>query len=314
MASLMKLLIKIIIIAGMFVCFESSATAECVGVVTAGGGQGFWGDVIKGANQAGKELGIEIYARGAVDEANVEGQRYVIESTIKFGCEGLVLAPNSKDRKKDVAQLKAQGIPTVFIDRDIGGDRISVIKTENFSAGEKAGIEMAKALHGKGKIALFRFKENLVTTTDRENGFIKGATSGGLEIVVDRYLGTMVGEARSEAYRILKGLKRIDGIFTPNESTSLGVIKALERLNKAGKVVHIGFDAHEVMIESLKSNHIYGFIVQRPFQMGYQGVHTVYRAMHGKSVKQEVNTDVVFINRENINDTQIRKMLGFRLD
>jgi len=312
MASLLKLLTKIIIIAAIFFCFESSATAECVGVVTAGGGKGFWGDVIKGANQAGKELGIEIYARGAVDEANVEGQRYIIESTIKFGCKGLVLAPNSKDRKKDVAQLKAQGIPTVFIDRDIGGDRISVIKTENFSAGEKAGIEMAKALRGKGQIALLRFKKNLFTTTARENGFIKGATSGGLEIVVDQYLGTRVGEARSEAYRILKGLKRIDGIFTPNESTSLGVIKALERLNKAGKVVHIGFDAHKIMIESLKSQHIYGFIVQRPFQMGYQGVHTVYRAMHGKSVKQEVNTDVVFITSENINHTEIKIMLGLQ--
>ena len=312
MASLLKLLTKIIIIAAIFFCFESSATAECVGVVTAGGGKGFWGDVIKGANQAGKELGIEIYARGAVDEANVEGQRYIIESTIKFGCKGLVLAPNSKDRKKDVAQLKAQGIPTVFIDRDIGGDRISVIKTDNFSAGEKAGIEMSKALRGKGKIALLRFKKNLFTTTARENGFIKGATSGGLEIVVDQYLGTRVGEARSEAYRILKGLKRIDGIFTPNESTSLGVIKALERLNKAGKVVHIGFDAHKIMIESLKAQHIYGFIVQRPFQMGYQGVHTVYRAMHGKSVKQEVNTDVVFITSENINHTEIKIMLGLQ--
>ena len=314
MASSTKLLIKIIMIAGMFFCFESFATAECIGVVTAGGGQGFWGDVIKGANQAGKELGIEIHARGAVDEANVEGQRYIIESMIKSGCKGLVLAPNSEDRKKDAAQLKAKGIPTVFIDRDIGGDRISIIKTENFSAGEKAGIEMAKALDGKGKIALLRFNEDVASTTARENGFIKGATNGGLEIVVDQYIGTMVGEARSEAYRILKRLKKIDGIFTPNESTTLGVIKALERLNKAGEVVHIGFDAHKIMIESLNSHHIYGFIVQHPFQMGYQGVHTVYGAMHGKDVKQEVDTDVVFISRENINHKAIRKMLGLPLD
>lgn len=312
MASSIKLLIKMIFVVGMFFCFGSHATAECIGVVTAGGGQGFWGDVIKGANQAGKELGIEIHARGAVDEANVEGQRYIIESTMKFGCKGLVLAPNSKDRKKDVAKLKAQGIPTVFIDRDIGGDRISIIKTENFSAGEKAGIEMAKALGGKGKIALLRFNEDVVSTTAREKGFIKGATGGGLEIVVDQYIGTMVGEARSEAYRILKGSKKIDGIFTPNESTSLGVIKALERLNKAGKVVHIGFDAHKIMIESLKSKHIYGFIVQRPFQMGYQGVHTVYRAIRGKDIKQKVNTDVVFISRENINNTEIIKILGLQ--
>ena len=217
-----------------------------------------------------------------------------------------------KTEKKDVAKLKAQGIPTVFIDRDIGGDRISIIKTENFSAGEKAGIEMAKALGGKGKIAILRFNKDVASTTARENGFIKGATSGGLEIVVDQYIGTMVGEARSEAYRILSIFKEIDGIFTPNESTSLGVIKALERLGKAGKVVHIGFDAHEVMIEALKSQHIYGFIVQHPFQMGYQGVHTVYRAMHGKDIKQKVNTDVVFISRENINHTEIRKMLGLQ--
>jgi len=52
--------------------------------------------------------------------------------------------------------------------------------------------------------------------------------------------------------------------------------------------------------------------VQRPFQMGYQGVHTVYRAMHGKSVKQEVNTDVVFITSENINHTEIKIMLGLQ--
>ena len=310
MASSMRLLAKIVIVAGVFFCFESSATAECIGVVTAGGGQSFWGDVIKGANQAGKELGVEIHARGAIDESNVKGQRYIIESTMKSGCKGLVLAPNSKDRKKDVAQLKAQGIPTVFIDRDVGGDRISIIKTENFSAGEKAGMEMAKALHGKGKIALLRFNEDVVSTTARENGFIKGATGGGLEIVADQYIGTRVGEARSEAYRILKKLKRIDGIFTPNESTSLGAIKALERLDKAGKVVHIGFDSHEVMIQALRSHHIYGFVVQSPFQMGYQGVHTVYRAMRGEDVKPEVNTDVVFISSENMNHPEVKRMLG----
>lgn len=313
MAYVIKFL-NIITIVAIFFYIKPSVTAECIAVVTAGGGHGFWDEVIKGANQAGKELDLKIYARGAIDELNVKGQRSIIESTMKHGCGGLVLAPNSSNRKKKVAQLKAQGIPTVFIDRDIGGDRISVIKTKNFLAGEKAGIEMAKALGGKGKIALLRLNKNVKVTTSRENGFIKGATSEGLEIVIDQYIGTRVGEARTKAYQILKGLQHIDGIFTPNETTSISVVKALEHLEKSGKVLHIGFDAPEIMIDALKSHHIYGFMVQNPFQMGYLGVYTVHRAMHGKTVKPQVDIDAVFVNRENIHHIEIRKILGLQLN
>lgn len=295
--------------------FSSSAvTAECIGVVTAGGGQGFWGSVIKGANQAAKELNIRIYARGAIDEINTQGQRRIIDSAIKLGCTGLVLAPNSDQQKKVVRQLKEQGIPTVFIDRDIGGERISVIKTENFFAGEKAAREMARVLHGKGKIALLRMDKNVVATTARENGFIKAATAAGLEIAVDQYIGTRIGEARNNAYQILKESAHIDGIFTPNESTSIAVIKVLEQLNKSGEIPHIGFDASKIMVAALKSHRIDGFIMQQPFQMGYLGVYTVHNALQGNVVEAEINTDAFFISRENINQAEIKEILALQLD
>ncbi len=306
----MKLFTKIAVFIGMFLFFGTNAEAECVGVVTAGGGKGFWNVVEKGAVQAGKELGISVYVRGAVDESDTEGQRFSINYMMRKGCRGLVLAPNTEERKKDVAQLKSQGIPTVYIDRDIGGDRISVIKTNNSSAGELAGREMVKALKGKGRIAVLRLNKDVSTTTSRENGFIKEAVKGGLEIVVDQYVGTMVGDARRKALEIFSRTRNTDGVFTPNESTTMGAVSSLIRLKKAGKIVHIGFDASEFIIEALVSNHMYGFVVQRPFEMGYQGVHTVYQAMQGNSVKNKIDTGVTFVNRDNINDTKIKKILG----
>ena len=306
----LKILIKMIVLVWVSFCFESLVMAECIGVVTAGGGQGFWGDVGKGAEQAGKELGISVYVRGAIDETNVEGQRSLINFMMKKGCRGIVLAPNSKERKEDVAQLKAQGIPTVYIDRDIGGERISVIKTNNSLAGKLAGREMVKVLKGKGKVAVFRLNKDVTTTTSRENGFIKEAVRGGLEIVVDQYLGTMVGEARGKAQKIIGTATNIDGIFTPNESTSLGTLISLRTLKKAGKVVHIGFDSSQLIINALKINEIHGFVTQCPFEMGYQGVHTAYQAMQGKSVKNKIDTGVVFVNRDNINNTKIKEILG----
>lgn len=305
-------LLTTIVLAFLFFWFPlcALAMAECIGVVTAGGGIGFWTDVEKGAQKAGKELGVTVYTRGAVDETDVEGQRKALNFMIKRGCRGLVLAPNSEERKADVARLKAQGIPTVYIDRDKGGDRICVIKTNNTLAGEVAGREMVKRLNGKGRIAVFRVNRNVTTTVERELGFIREAEKGGLEIVADCFIGNMVGKTRIEAEKILKKAIGINGVFTSNEATTLGTVKALESLKKAGKITHIGFDSNKIIIKSLQAGNLHGFVVQRPFEMGYTGVHTVYQAMQGKPVKEYIETDIVFVSNENIADSEIKDILG----
>jgi len=104
------------------------ATAEqssCIGVTTVGSGH-FWSEVKKGAIQAGKELGIDIYHRAPVDEINTMGQKHTIQAAINRGCTGFVIAPNTEKTNLILAKLKQQNIPTVYIDRDYGGERLSV--------------------------------------------------------------------------------------------------------------------------------------------------------------------------------------------
>lgn len=135
-------------------CIGTSASAQCIGVVTSGGGA-FWSEVISGSQQAAKEVGVRVYARGAIDDDNVKGQQHIINQAIHTEqCQGLLLAPNSDERLKEVELLKQQGIPTVYVDRDIGGARVSVVKTNNTHAGILAGLAMLKALNGKGNIAV----------------------------------------------------------------------------------------------------------------------------------------------------------------
>ncbi|MCP4326152.1 MAG: substrate-binding domain-containing protein [Psychromonas sp.] len=79
-------------------------------------------------------------------------------------------------------QLKQKGILTVYIDRDIGGERLSVLKTNNLSAGRLAGKEMVKALKGEGKVAVLRYRNSVSTTNEREKGFIEEVVKGGLKL------------------------------------------------------------------------------------------------------------------------------------
>lgn len=76
------------------------------------------------------------------------------------------------------------------------------------------------------------------------------------------------------------------------------LIETLITLNKVEKIVHIGFDSSEVMIKALQSDQLYGFVVQGSFEMSYQGVRSAYLAMQRKSVKNKIDTRVIFVSRD----------------
>jgi len=304
MISVRSGLVTFVIAYSVLIVFECSATTKCIGVVGAGVSS-YWDDVYNGANQAAEELNIKVYTRGTFDETDKHGQRAIINYFIKNnGCSALVLAPNSKDRRTDVSKLKSMGIPTVYIDRNMGGDAVSIIASDNAKAGSQAGKEMVKALLGKGKVAILRFDKNVKTTSLREDNFRAEVIKAGLEVTLEEHLSTTIGLGRSKAYEILKNVDHLDGIFTPNAITTIAVIKALERLNKSD-ILHIGFDADEIIIKSLKAGHVHGIFLQQPFQMGYQGVHMAFLAMQSKKVKENIITPTIFVNSENVENIKI---------
>lgn len=298
----------------LIVCliFSLPLMSQCIAVVTAGGGDGFWGNVKKGAEAAATELSIKVLVRGAADEVDSAAQGKIINSMMGLGCRALVLAPNAAERNKKVKALKEKGILTVFIDRDIGGERVSVIKTDNFKAGYLAGLEMAKALKSlpKKRVVLLRMDKNVVSTRLRENGFIKAVKEKNLKLIFDDYLGSTISQARLNSIKYLNGLGSFEGVFTPNESTSVSVLASLKQLGLAHKVKHIGFDSHALMIKAVEQNNMYGFIIQNPFLIGYQGVKTAYAAMMDQTIETSVEAEVVFVNRNNISDENIQVMLG----
>lgn len=98
---------------GWLFAFALDAQADCVGLITAGGGYDFWEEVERGAEAAAAELGLTVFTRGTGDEINVQGQAALIDRVSNLGCRGLVLAPNSVTHLESIATLKAEGIPTV---------------------------------------------------------------------------------------------------------------------------------------------------------------------------------------------------------
>lgn len=297
-----------------FVLSGSYASAkDCIGVVPAGGGYSFWGEVGRGAKKAGEELGVEIYYRGPADENNPNSQKEVLGIIEQMHCKALVLAPNVPERNQDVAKFKANKIPTVYIDREFGNsEAIAVIATDNYHAGELAGQQMARALNNKGTVAVFHMKKGVQSTDDRERGFIAAAKAAGLTIAIEEWIGNNVGEARDKSLKVLRALKTpVNGIFTPNESTTLATLATIKTLGIGSGTKLIGFDMSADYISSFQNNELYGVVVQRPYQMGYQGVKIAFNAVSGKMPeKHNIDPGTFFVTQATLRSPEYAQDLA----
>lgn len=299
---MVPLLARLCIAGFLMVCTLATPVKarECIGVIPAGGGLSFWGEVGRGARKAGEELGVDIYFRGPYDENTPEIQVEIIRIIERMRCRALVLAPNVADRATEINQLFTRGIPTVLIDRDFGNATpVAVVATDNYRAGELAARQMAQALHKRGNIAVFRMKQGVQSTEDRERGFIAAAKAAGLTIVIEQWIGNNVGEARLNSQIALEQNKvHLDGVFAPNESTTLATLATLRTHGLAGKVLLIGFDMSVDFIRAIELQELYGVVVQRPFQMGYQGVRIASEAIAGRlPEKRNVDTGAFFVTQ-----------------
>ena len=101
----------------------------------------------------------------------------------------------------------------------------------------------------------------------------------------------------------------MDGIFTPNESTSLAMLRVLEDNGWAGQVRFVGFDASDILVKGMADAHIDGLVLQDPMNMGYLGVKTIVAHIHGEPVEKRIDTGVRLVKREEMNDPAAKELL-----
>jgi ribose transport system substrate-binding protein len=298
---------------------STDPAALTIAVVPKGTSHAFWQSIHAGAAKAGKELGVTIVWRGPLREDERESQISEVERFVTSGVSGIVLAPlDEVALAQPVADAKRNNIPVVVIDSGLkGSDYVSFVATDNRLAGRLAGEQLARLLHDKGRVVLLRYAEGSDSTLQREAGFLEAIQSRpGLQVVsANQYGGADVEGAYKKSEALLSGLKRadgtldVDGIFTPNESTTLAMMRVLVDNGWSGKVKFIGFDASESLLTGMRDGHLDAVVVQDPVKMGYLGVKTVVAHIRGERVEPRIDTGVRLVSREHMDDPDVQELL-----
>lgn len=289
-----------------------------IAVIPKGTTHEFWKSIHAGAVKAARELKVEIIWKGPLKEDDREGQITVVEDMVRRGVKGIVLAPlDDAALQAPVASARKAGIPTIIIDSGLqGADFASFIATDNVKGGALAGAQLARLLHGKGRVVMLKYQEGSASTTRREQGFLAEIKKHpGIDVVsANQYGGATTESAYAASENLLGPLKvagglSIQGIFTPNESTTFGMLRALQDGGLARKVKFVGFDSSAKLVEALRSGTLNATVLQNPFRMGYVGVTSMVAHLHGERIPKRIDTGVQLVTKETMNDPAVKALL-----
>lgn len=276
---------KLFGIAGIFLAFAASTSAERIGLVISTQNNPFFVTLKEGAEAKAKELGHDLIVLDSQD--NPAKELGNVEDLLVKGVDVLLINPTDSDAV--VSSVKAANrskIPVVTLDRAAnGGNVVSHVASDNVLGGEMAGNFIVEKLGGKGKVVELEGIPGTTAARDRGTGFNKAA-AGKLEVVAkqaadfDRTKGLNVME------NILQAQPEIQAVFAHNDEMALGALKAIEASRR--DIFVVGFDATDDAVAAVKEGKLAATVAQKPAEIGAIGVEVADKIVKKQAVEKNV--------------------------
>lgn len=209
-----------------------------------------------------------------------------VEDFITKGVSAIVVSPvDSKAVKGAVLKAQKAGIPVITVDIAAAGvDVSSHVATDNYGGGVKAGELMAKALNGKGNVAVIDVPMTQ-SVIDRVAGFKKAIEAFPDIKIVAIQPGLNRAEAMTAAQNMLQAHPDLSGIFGYGDDAALAALAAVKSAHAEDRVKIVGFDGMEEARNAVDKNpNFVGVIRQYPDKMGSTALDTAIKVVKKEDV------------------------------
>ncbi|KPV53229.1 LacI family transcriptional regulator [Kouleothrix aurantiaca] len=265
-----------------------------------GGGNPFWAAVQKGAEDAGKALGVQLSVLSPPAESDVPAQIAQIEDAVAKGVDGIAIAPTDPAALAPVLQKAIDaGVKVVFIDTKGENAGVTFIGTNNENGAKLAADYMCKTLKSGDKVAILQGIITQSTGKARADGAKAGLTACGLNIVAETPGEWDKAKGQAAMEDILTKNPDLAGVFGSNDNMALGAVEAIKNANLSGKVLVVGFDANPDAAAAILAGDMAASIAQSPANMGKLGVESVLKLIQGGTLEAVVDTGTELVTKDN---------------
>lgn len=271
----------------------------------------FFIDMKKGAEDAAKELKVDLLVQAAEREVDVEKQMQIIENLIQRKVAAICVTPSgSKEIIPAIIKANKANIPVLVVDtrvdtdalRESGGRITTFIGSDNVEGGRIAGKYIASELKESGKIAILEGIPGHETGDARLRGFHQEIDKyEKIEIVSSQTANWERDQGFNVFQNILQTYSDVQALFACNDMMALGAIEAISAADKTGQIVVVGFDAVTDGRTAIKEGRMNGSVAQHPYEMGKISVESAYKVINGQTIPDEIPVKIELITKSNLN-------------
>jgi simple sugar transport system substrate-binding protein len=274
-----------------------------IAVITHGAGDSFWAVAKKGAEQGGKDMGVELkYSESANDP---QKQAQLIDSAVTEKVDGIaVSAPNPDAIRDSLKKAANAGIPIITLNSgqsdsaDLGA--ITHVGQDETIAGEAAGQRLAE---GGGKLLCVVHEQGNIGLEQRCEGAKKGF--GGdvenLQVKGVEDVSTTLTEIQSK----LESDDSISAVLTLNPDIAVAARDAVQGSGSEAKLAT--FDLSGDVVKAIKDGEIDFAVDQQQYLQGYLPVVflTLYKENNNTvGGGQPVLTGPGFVDKSNADQVE----------
>ncbi len=218
---------------------------------------------------------------GTADE-----QKRILLDLLSKGVQGIAVSP--KDPENLTALLDDVASRTLLITHDSDAPkskRLCYVGMDNYDAGRMCGRLVEQALPGGGPIVIVvgnldqdnarRRRQGVVDELldrardparfDPQDAVLKGAKFEVRATFTDQFDRSKCKNAAQDALARWSDVAGMVGLF---EYEPPLLLEAVESAGKLGDVAIVGFDENEATLQGIVDGHVYGTVVQNPYEYG----------------------------------------------
>jgi ribose transport system substrate-binding protein len=263
---------------------ESGTKKFTVGVTLQTRAHVFYKDLEEGLRKAAEKHGYELILTAG--EFDLGKQSAQIEDFITRKVDAIVVVPvDSRGIGPAIRKANEAKIPVFTSDIAAQeGEVVCHIASDNVAGGRLAGEFIAKALGGKGTLAIIG-QPTVTSVMDRVQGFRDAvAKYPGMSIVTEVNGEGVRDKAMQAASDVLQANPGLAGIFGINDDSALGTLDAVRQF-KRDNIVIVGYDATPPAVDAIrKGTALRADVIQYPVKIGENTIERISDHFAGRAV------------------------------
>lgn len=313
----MKKLFAMCLVCALTVAASASAGEKKAGgltiqVIPMSTASSYWLAMKQGAEDAAKKYGpdyggIRVLYDGPKENGDAATQINILNNAVTAKVDGVVLAStNPEALLQPVVDAIAAGVRVVTADSGVEPNRAdSFLATNNFAACKMLGEYMGNLMGGQGKYAVVGDSNAFTSGRDRPAGFDAGmAKYPGIASVGTQLANSDINKAESITINYLIANPDLKLVFASNDRGCVGATNAFLQEGIKGDIMLCAVDVSLDTLKNMKRGVIQATILQRPYDMGYNGVRSILTILDGGTVEKEVDTGVFLLTPENMDSPE----------